>query len=77
MTNGVSTVMALIAIVGVVVLAAVASSNVLDKSVNSLMGGNDSKGIINSSENLSYGESGTLPSSTAVEKLTVIHEERA
>ena len=76
--NGISTVMALIIILAAaVVLPTLIGSNVIDESVDSLTGGNDSKGIVNSSENLSYGESSTLPSSTALEKHTAIQEERA
>ena len=63
MTNGIGTVTAAIAILGALGLLALAGSTILNQSENSLLGNETDEGLINETDNFSYGDEDTTLSS--------------
>ena len=56
MTNGIGTVTAAIAILGALGLLALAGSTILNQTENSLLGNETNEGLINETDNFSYGD---------------------
>lgn len=74
MSVGKTVVLGLVVTVVVVLLSIGAGSSVWDSGINSLIGNGSSEGVINDTENLTYGDSSIYPSSLRQENLSIIKE---
>jgi hypothetical protein len=72
--NALQAALAIIVVISTVLLAVSTSIGFTNQGITSLMGGNETEGVINNTENLSYGDSTVLPSSRNLKESRNIHE---
>lgn len=64
----------IILVVAAVSIALSAGIGFTNQGITSLMGGNETEGVINNTENLSYGDSTVLPSSRNLKGSRIVQE---